>query len=505
VCATQVETAKLNYIRFNQEKLRSAQLKDVVAAAAAGGGEDGAPLGQATHLPSNFLGSPRYMRGVYLDAMCIVSKLGKPSLFITFTCNPAWPELIDALLPTNTASDRPDLIARVFNLKLRAFLHDVVKEDAFGKVVAWMYTIEYQKRGLPHAHICLILADSLDSAEQIDAVVSAEIPAEGLLRELVLKHKVHGPCGEGHPGGQQCLKDGKCSKGYPKQFNKFTIVGDVSSMAPQYRRRALEDGGLTVMHKGKLITNQWIVPYNARVLFMNEAHINVEVVGSNATIKYLYKYVFKGPDRAMINVDAEQGGVALEEARDEVGEFQDARYLGSIEAVWRLNVFPTNGRSPAVVPLIVHLEGEQMLLFENDEQARGLAEENKNSQLMAFFVLNSTLPPAERIKYPDIPTKYTWDKKDRSWRKRRQTSGTLGRVHALSPRTGARRDQSPTQGSRIGLPAAFELLNTHFLPNYQLNPMLNPDSAVLPTQVTFSTCACCCTTRLAAPPLPSWT
>ena len=86
------------------------------------------------------------MTNKYHDAMAIVAKCGKPDLFVTFTCNPKWPELQEALLKTNEASDRPDLIARVFNLKLLAFLEDIKGGNVFGKMKGHMYTVEYQVR-----------------------------------------------------------------------------------------------------------------------------------------------------------------------------------------------------------------------------------------------------------------------------------------------------------------------------------------------------------------------
>ena len=44
--------------------------------------------GRIIILPSTFNGSPRAMQQNYQDAMAIVSKFGKPNLFLTFTCNP---------------------------------------------------------------------------------------------------------------------------------------------------------------------------------------------------------------------------------------------------------------------------------------------------------------------------------------------------------------------------------------------------------------------------------
>src|SRR5271156_1781984 len=98
------------------------------------------------------------MHKLYQDGIAIVRVFGKPDLFITITCNPKWPEIQNALLPGQTAQDRPELISRVFNMKLKAIFNDILKENIFGKVLAYLYTIEFQKRGLPHAHVLLILA-----------------------------------------------------------------------------------------------------------------------------------------------------------------------------------------------------------------------------------------------------------------------------------------------------------------------------------------------------------
>ncbi len=48
------------------------------------------------------------MQQLYQDGMAIVRKLGKADLFVTFTCNPKWPEIQKELLPGQTANDRPD-------------------------------------------------------------------------------------------------------------------------------------------------------------------------------------------------------------------------------------------------------------------------------------------------------------------------------------------------------------------------------------------------------------
>ena len=79
--------------------------------------------------------------------MAIVRALGRPTYFVTFTCNPDWPEIRAALLPGQDAQSRPDLVARVFGQKLRALLEDLTKRGIFGRCVALLMVIEFQKRG----------------------------------------------------------------------------------------------------------------------------------------------------------------------------------------------------------------------------------------------------------------------------------------------------------------------------------------------------------------------
>ena len=75
-----------------------------------------------TALPSSYTGSPGDMRDRTYNGLGLCWKIGHPLFFITFTCNPKWPEITSLLLPGQTASDRPDLTGRVFELKLKALL-----------------------------------------------------------------------------------------------------------------------------------------------------------------------------------------------------------------------------------------------------------------------------------------------------------------------------------------------------------------------------------------------
>lgn len=90
-----IEGARLHYIRNNQSTLRAEiynNLTDFLHQHA-NGNDDMLNIGRQIILPSSFNGSPRNMFQNYLDAMSIVQHFGKPSLFITMTCNPNWPEI----------------------------------------------------------------------------------------------------------------------------------------------------------------------------------------------------------------------------------------------------------------------------------------------------------------------------------------------------------------------------------------------------------------------------
>jgi hypothetical protein len=170
--------------------------------------------------------------------MAKVRKFGKLNLFVTFTCNPKWKEITDALLFGQIAKDHPELVTRVFNLKLDALLRDI-KNGVLGNVIVKIWVIEFQKKGLPHAHILLILDETskLRTAEDFDLMVFAEIPdsiCHPEAYETVTSCMVHGPCGPDFLNAQ-CMEQGKCKKRYPCSFSEETRC-DVDGY-PKYRRR----------------------------------------------------------------------------------------------------------------------------------------------------------------------------------------------------------------------------------------------------------------------------
>ncbi|XP_063781333.1 LOW QUALITY PROTEIN: uncharacterized protein LOC134929683 [Pseudophryne corroboree] len=387
----QVEANRLNYIRHNQKRLRAEQYQGLADHVANMADHNHIAAGVPIILPSTFEGSPRHMRERCCDAMSIFAKWGAPDVFVTFTANPTWPEIIDNLRPGEHTSDRPDLVARVFKIKLDALIDDLTKHSLFGQAQAFVYTIEFQKRGLPHAHILLALRaeDKFTTAEKIDKIVSAEIPHVGhlLLRQIITRCMLHGPCGTNYPRAP-CMQNGKCTKQFPKEFNDNTLIH--RNTYPVYRRRPTE----TVEVRGVLMSNQNVVPYNPYLALKYNAHINVEVCTSLYAIKYIYKYIFKGFDCA--NVVITPNGQP-EQQYNEIQNFIDCRYVSPPEAIWRLREYVMHDRSHAVIRLPVLLPHQQTIIFEHGHEEEALlAARTGRTKLESWFALNEHDPHAHQ-------------------------------------------------------------------------------------------------------------
>jgi hypothetical protein len=120
------EQNNLGWIKSHQNEIR-ADLYNGFQDALIQGDLDFSSVGKRFILQSSFVGGPRFMAKLYQDSMAIVRQLGKPTLFITFTANPRWEEITRELYPGQTSVDRPDLVARAFNLKVRELIHDLKK------------------------------------------------------------------------------------------------------------------------------------------------------------------------------------------------------------------------------------------------------------------------------------------------------------------------------------------------------------------------------------------
>nr|XP_045088974.1 uncharacterized protein LOC123497090 [Aegilops tauschii subsp. strangulata] len=364
-------------------------------------------VGTRIVLPGTYPGGDRDMKKRHMDAMAIVHTYGKPDIFLTMTCNPKWEEITNELLPGQTAQDRPDIVARVFYGKLEAMKYMLFKKHILGVVVAYVYVVEFQKRGLPHAHFLLIMDSTykLVVPEQYDRLISAELPNKQKYPEL---HALV----------------------IPAPFNENTAQGKDSY--PVYRRR---DDGSCAKVRGKMLDNRWVVPYNPYLLRMFNCHINVEVCSSIKAVKYLYKYIYKGHDKASFSIDQPDADGNI----DEIKRYVDARWVTPPEAMWRIFGFPLCANYPPVLQLPLHLPNMHRVAFNAQADLKNVvASENASkSMLTEYFKANQEHPRARHILYKDFPGSFTWQKKKKFWKPRVERF-QIGRIVSANPAEGER-------------------------------------------------------------------
>lgn len=136
-----VEQSRISWLYRNQDKLRSDlyhNLQDIVSKNDI---VDPSTVGKGYILPSTFVGSPRYMQQYFMDSLAICRDIGYPSLFLTMTCNAQWDEVRKMLekCPSKLPQDNPDVLARVFKLKLDQLYDDIKNKNFFGKCIAGIF------------------------------------------------------------------------------------------------------------------------------------------------------------------------------------------------------------------------------------------------------------------------------------------------------------------------------------------------------------------------------
>ncbi|XP_074371063.1 uncharacterized protein LOC141712141 [Apium graveolens] len=305
-------------------------------------------------------------------------------------------------------ADAPDVIARVFKMKLDQLFDfkkiKITLEDAPDMI---MYVIEFHKRGLPHAHMLIWLHpnDRPNTIEQIDDLDFSYSP---------------------------CISDGKCGRHFPKRYNGHTFFDDCGF--PVYQRRRMDR---TVEKNKQQLDNQFVVPYNRDLLLRFQCHMNLEICNNSCSLKYLFKYCLKGHDIATMMIQRKKGlPLNLEKGKtiDEVRHFLDGRYVCASEASWRLLGYDIHYRYPSVERLPVHIEGGKNITFNINDTLEEVANKasNRKSKLEAWFVTNKTILGAWDYTYQEFPQGFTWLPGQSKWKQRKRGIfiGRLTEVHA---------------------------------------------------------------------------
>ncbi|XP_072081152.1 uncharacterized protein [Arachis hypogaea] len=285
--------------------------------------------------------------------------VGYPELFLTFTCNPKWPEFNFLKNRDLNAEDRPDMVCQTFKVKLDRLIQDIRENNIFRRVVAVVYTIEYQKHGLPQAYILVFLHrdDKYPAADDIDQIISAEITdkdRDPLYYEVVEKNMMYGSC-RSIKKDSPCMENGKCIRHFPKKFVNNTTIDDDGY--PIYRRR---DDGKTISKCGVELDNR---NDRATASFYNSSTTDVE-----------------------------------NDECDEVSMYYDCRYISLCEAPWRIFGYRIHFRDPSMVRLGFHLPGEQPVIFQDHENLKDVVKKAsvKESMFLGWFKTNKKYSEAQR-------------------------------------------------------------------------------------------------------------
>lgn len=275
----------------------------------------------------------------------------------------------------------------------------------------------------------------------IDSYISAEIPDpndDPLGYALIAEHMIHGPCGRDNPNSP-CMKNGRCSKGFPKPFQNETVI-DENGFAI-YKR---PDNNRFVQKGNVRLNNQWVVPYNMYLLKKFQAHINVEWCNKSVFIKYLFKYVTKGPDCSKIYLERIRNGQDAPhddetQTKNEVKEYLDCRYICEQDACWRMFGFDIHRHYPPVQRLSVHLENENNILYDETANMADVlsVEFLRRTTLTQWFVANQIYPEARTLTYCEFPTKWRYDESSRIWVPR-NSGFKIGRLYYVHPSVGER-------------------------------------------------------------------
>jgi hypothetical protein len=302
-----VENTRLDYYRFHQPRLRCLSYAGGMDQVEGDHLEFNAapPDSRRVILPPSYTYGPRRLTQNYYNCLECAMKEGDPHYFFTVTCNPYWKEIQENLHPrgaygpAETAYDRPDLVVRVFKQKLD-FLMSRLKAGDLGDFVWGTYRVEFQQRGLPHAHIVFRVTQPFapTSPAVIDRIINACSPnpkSQPHLYQKVKQFMMHTKCGENASCYDPRTK--KCGSYFPRSFTERTIIHDNGRV--EYRRPMITQDDVNML---QMLDSRLVVAHNPYFLLLLDCHANLEVVQGDAVMKYLFKYINKQSDKVRIRV-----------------------------------------------------------------------------------------------------------------------------------------------------------------------------------------------------------
>ena len=145
-----------------------------------------------------------------------------------------------------------------------------------------------------------------------------------------------------------------------------------------------------MLKNGHKLGNGNVVPYSHLLLMRYQAHVNREYSNKTNSIKYLFKYVNKGPDRATMKITNKENESTKMPIVHEIKRYYDCRYYRLVKQF--------------------HLQDQQPVLFKDDDRIDDVLErnENMNTILLAWFEANKKFEEGRNLTYAEFPTKFVW-------------------------------------------------------------------------------------------------
>jgi hypothetical protein len=204
-----------------------------------------------------------------------------------FMLNPHWMDFQALKRGEGNYADSA-MAPMIFRLKLNALLRFVQSERILGETRAFVWRVECQKRGLPHAHI--LFWTEYDTADMavVDEAVSVPMPRESPFskdRDFVADFRALILLSQVHSHSKRCASaNGRCQFGYPQTPARETCIRGHSYV---FKRNPGEEN---------------IVPHNARILASFRCHHCLEVIHSDQCIGYVLKYCANNTDEGAMAI-----------------------------------------------------------------------------------------------------------------------------------------------------------------------------------------------------------
>ena len=246
---------------------------------------------------------------------------------------------------------------------------------------------------------------------------------------------IHGPCGLAKTNAA-CMKNSMCSKMFPKQIKNETTIDENGII--NYKRRN------TNFYSEKehiKLDNRFVVPYNRELCLKFHAHINTEVCTQSMLIKYLFKYLTKGPDRIRAVLENNICSENLTEINiyevDEIKNYINYHYITPYEGIWRLYEYPIHHRKPSIQRLSIHLPHTQNITYHSNQRLENILKKPgvQKTTLTEWMTINKSNDEAKELTYIQFPKKWVWNNKDKIWTPRR-FGHSIGRTYYIHPNSG---------------------------------------------------------------------